>query len=287
MARSSATQLATLLDCKRQTLLNGYSSASLAPSGYARAGKKDRALTLLETYGLKTSQMLIPPDISACSIVLLGQFNPAIFHPVWLQSKEIEDEASSSDGELLTHRDIATFTIAARTYLIRADRFQIETHSIPWVSILDITTKIFSEHLFNTPVSAFGVNRTVHFKLPSVSSRIHLGRTLAPIEPWDDFGRSMDTDDINLTGGLQSLVMRRRTFVNGNTIETNVTIEPSIRVEGHTSVYMHVNTHHALTDLPNGYGSEKAMTLLAERFDPSLQEADAIIDAIMKRGKAQ
>ena len=249
--------------------------------------RETRALTSLETYGLKTSQMLIPPDISTCSIVLLGQFNPAIFHPAWLQGKKIEEEDSSLDSELLTHRDIATFTIDARTYLVRTDRFQIETRSIPWVSILDITTKIFSEHLFNTPVSAFGVNRTVHFRLPSISSRIQLGRMLAPIEPWDGFGRSMDTDDISFTGGLQSLVMRRRSSVNGNTIETNVTIEPSIRVEGTTAVYMHVNAHHALTDLPNSYGSEKAMTLLAERFDPALQEADTIIDTIMKKGKTQ
>ena len=172
-------------------------------------------------------------------------------------------------------------------YLVRTDRFQIETRSIPWISILDITAKIFSEHLFNTPINAFGVNRTVHFKLPSMSSRIQLGRMLAPLEPWDDFGRGMDTDDVSFTGGLQSLVMRRKSSLKGNTLETNVTIEPSIRVEGNTAVYMHVNAHHALTDLPNDHGSEIAMELLARRFEPALEEADTIIEAIMKKAKAQ
>lgn len=229
--------------------------------------------------------MLIPPDISACSIVLLGQFNPAIFHPAWLQSKNIEHQDSSPDGPLLAHQDVATFMIDARTYFVRTDRFQLETRSIPWVSILDITTKIFGEHLSHTPITAIGVNRTVHFKLPNISSRIQLGRKLAPLEPWDDFGREMDTDDINHTGGLQSLTMRRKSFFNGNAFETNVTVEPSVRVEGNTAVYIPVNTHHPLIDLPVGHGSEMAMTLLAQRFEPALEESDAIIDNIMQKGK--
>ena len=75
--------------------------------------------------------MLIPPDISACSIVLLGQFNPAIFHPAWLQSKNIAHQDSSPDDPLLAHQDVATFMIDARTYFVRTDRFQLETRSIP------------------------------------------------------------------------------------------------------------------------------------------------------------
>ncbi len=229
--------------------------------------------------------MLIPPDISACSIVLLGKFNPAIFHPAWLQSKNIEHQDSSPDGDLLVHQDVTTFTIDAHTYLIRNDRFQLETRSIPWVSILDLVTKIFVEHLPHTPIDAIGVNRTVHFALPSISSRIKLGRMLAPVEPWGDFGRGMDTDELSQTGGIQTLTMRRKTFLDGQGFETNVTIEPSVRVRENTAVYMHVNAHHALGDLPAGYGSETAMALLAQRFEPALEEADAIIENIMKKGK--
>jgi len=229
--------------------------------------------------------MLIPPDISACSIVLVGQFNPAIFHPAWLQSKNIEHPDSSHDDDLLVHQDVATFTIDAHTYLIRHDRFQLETRSIPWVSILDIVIKIFAEHLPHTPINAVGVNRTVHFKLSNLSARVRLGRMLAPIDPWEDFGRGMDADEISQIGGLQTLTMRRKSSVDGRDFDTNVTVEPSVRVKGNTAVYMHVNAHHALGDLPAGYGSEAAMSLLAERFEPALEEADAIIENIMKKGK--
>ena len=231
--------------------------------------------------------MLIQPEISACSIVLLGQFNPAIFHPAWLQSKAIEPELPETNSDLLTHRDVATFSIDTRTYHVRTDLFQVETLSAPWVTILDITTKIFREHLHHTPITGFGVNRTVHFRLPNMLSRIRLGRMLAPIEPWDEFGEGMDSDDKNFTGGLQSLIMRRKFFIDGNALETNVTIEPSMKVKGNTAVYMHVNAHHALSNLLEGHGSDAAMILLAKRFEPAIEEADSIIETIMNKGKQQ
>ena len=149
--------------------------------------------------------MVIHPDISACSIVLAGQFNPSIFHPSWLHSKGIEYKDPSPDDDLLSHRDVSTFTIDTRSYIIRTDRFQLETRSLPWITILDITAKIFGEYLTHTPITAVGINRTVHFKLPTMCSRIKLGRQLAPLEPWGNFGIDMDTEDINLTGGLQRL----------------------------------------------------------------------------------
>ena len=231
--------------------------------------------------------MVTQREISSCSIVLLGQFNPAIFHPAWLESKGIEQEAPASDGDLLTHRDVANFSVDTRSYLVRSDRFQIETRSAPWVTILDITTKIFGENLIHTPIAGFGVNRTVHFRLPSIASRIRFGRMLAPIEPWGQYGQEMDTEDIDLTGGLQRLVMRRKSLLNGNSLETNVTIEPSVQITDNTGVYMHVNGHHMLADLPEGHGSEEAMTLLAERFDLATEEAETIIGTMIEKGKQQ
>ncbi len=228
------------------------------------------------------------PVISSCSIVLLGQFNPAIFHPAWLEARGIEESATTSpDGDLLTHPSIANFSIDTRSYRVRTDLFQIETLVAPWVMVLDITTKIFAENLVHTPITGFGINRSVHFSLPSKSSRIRLGRILAPIEPWGEYGQGMDADDASLTGGLQTLMMRRSSLLDGHVLETNVTIEPSIKIPGNTGVYMHVNCHHSLADLPHGHGSEQAMNLLSKRFDTATKEAETIIEAMMKKGKEQ
>ncbi len=174
--------------------------------------------------------MVNPPEISSCSIVLLGKFNPAIFHPAWLEAKAIESEATPAGGDLFIHHDIASFSIDTRHYVVRTDRFQMETLAAPWVTILDVTTKIFVEHLLHTPITGFGVNRTVHFGLPSMSSRNQLGRILAPIGPWGEYGQGMDTEDITLTGGLKSLLMQK------SRCWTNISWKPMSR-SSHLSRY--------------------------------------------------
>ncbi|MCY3768618.1 MAG: hypothetical protein OXG56_04520 [Gammaproteobacteria bacterium] len=81
--------------------------------------------------------------------------------------------------------------------------------------------------------------------------------------------------------------MKRRSLLDGNSLETNVTIGPSVKIVENTGVYMHVNCHHSLTDLPDGHGSEQAMTLLAQRFQTATEEAETIIEAMMKKGTEQ
>ncbi len=230
--------------------------------------------------------MLIQPEISSCSIVLVGQFNPAIFHPAWLQGKDIEPETSEVNGDLLSHRDLTRFTIDTRSYFIRTDRFQLETLTAPWICICDITAKIFGEYLHHTPITGLGINRIVHFKLPSAASRVKLGRTIAPIEPWGDFGQEMEAGDNRSFGGLKSLTMQLSAIqFDGYFSETNVVLEPSSQITEDTGVYLHVNAHHALNDLPESHGSREAMALLAKRFDSAVEKADTIIDLIMQEGR--
>ena len=95
----------------------------------------------------------------------------------------------------------------------------------------------------------------------------------------------MDTDEDTLTGGLQSLVMRRKSLLHEHSLETNVTIGPSAKITDHTGVFMHVNCHHSLAELPADHGSEQAMTLLTERFEQATEEAETIINAMMKTGR--
>ena len=48
------------------------------------------------------------PELSSCSIVLIGLFNPAIFHPAWLKAKNIHPEVDESPTNLqVVHNDFA------------------------------------------------------------------------------------------------------------------------------------------------------------------------------------
>src|SRR5215207_2918217 len=62
--------------------------------------------------------------------------------------------------------------------------------------ILDDVLAIFSE-LPHSPIKLFGVNLEVHFKLQAPAQRLALGRTLAPVAPWGEFGKCLESKDLD------------------------------------------------------------------------------------------
>ena len=226
----------------------------------------------------------IEPEISGCSVVMVGDFNPAIFHPSWLKSEGIENDISKENIDLqVVCRDISSFRIDTRTYTVMPERFTLATSAAPWVSIKDIVEKIFGDCLVHTPIHAFGVNRNLHFAVESTEVRTKIGRQLAPIGIWREFGSEMETDDPSLVGGLQSLTMRRRKRHDSIILETNAKIEPSTRLSGDKGIYMEVNHHHALLDYDGSEGTGPAIDLLMNSFDRLVVEAGSIMNTIMEQ----
>lgn len=230
--------------------------------------------------------MRIEPEISGCSIVLVGDFNPVIFQPAWLAAHDIDGSGEAVSVQII-HRDICQFTIETRNYFVEKDRLIVETMSAPWVLISDIVGRIFLEFLSHTPVRAFGINRDVHFTLPSPEHRVDLGRRLAPLPPWGTFGKSMHSDDPEMVGGLQRLNMRSKSRIEGAKVETNAIVEPSLRLNTDAAVYMRINSHHEISNLADGHGATEAVGLMTKRFETVIDESDAIVDQMMKEGLKQ
>ena len=226
----------------------------------------------------------IEPEISGCSVVMLGDFNPAIVHPSWLHAASVEADISEAITDIqVVIREISSFRIDTRTYTVMPDRFTLETSTAPWVAIADITRQIFEELLVHTPIREFGINRTVHFNVSSIEARTKIGRELAPIEPWGEFGSEMEPDDPSMIGGLQSLTMRRQRRLDAAFLNTNAKIEPSVKLKGNTGIFMEVNHHHTLLDYDQGDGARPAVETLVNSFELRVAEADSIINAIMER----
>ena len=217
--------------------------------------------------------------------MLIGGFNPAIFHPAWLKAMNVEPDANENSMNLqVVHNEIASFSIDTVSYLVEGSRFIIETTSGPWIRIADKTRAIFGDHLSYTPVTAFGINRTIHFRLGSSQARHDLGRKLAPIEPWGSFGEQLEAEDRQLIGGMTKLVMTRKSLISQARVNTNVTLEPSVRIAPEDDgVYVQFNSHHEIEALPDGHGCETALELIGDRFEEVTNEADQIFSWIMKK----
>jgi hypothetical protein len=223
-------------------------------------------------------------DIVQASIVMLGQFNPAIISPAWLARHEIisEDEFKAAEVEVI-HRQITKFAIDSVLIACEPTRFSIEMTSEPIIRLVDLVLQIFRDTLKETPVMAVGINYAEHWRLETWQQRVALGRKLAPKEPWEPWAKSWDVSDPEKVGGLNSLtVMEHYTDRNGR---RQAEIGPSVELADKTrGVYLRVN-HHRDTEWKEGDGAEAATTIVADEFDKAISAARDIIGSIREFAK--
>ncbi|MCJ2102702.1 hypothetical protein [Methylobacterium sp. E-046] len=227
--------------------------------------------------------MRIEPEIGGVAVVLLGNFNPAIFSPQWFARREIVSEAEADEAQIgVIHPEVVMFRLGSKNIHVEQNRFQVDTNEAPWVTALDVVAKTFGEFLVYTPVTSFGINRQVHFRLKSEPARFALGRKLAPTTPWGDWGQELDERPKELRSGVIDLTMRevwKNEVLNGY---TQATVQPSNILPGNTGVYIRINDHSNINVPQDGEGAERIIQTLCDKFDDVINRAEWIIDQIMK-----
>lgn len=225
--------------------------------------------------------MRYEPQVQLASIVLLGRFNPAIFSPAWFAKVGIISDAELYESKIsIVHPEVTQFSLDKFKIDVFPERFAITTSNEPFIQILDDTLSTFHQ-LPHSPVKVFGINYEIHFNLNSGDQRIALGRALAPVTPWKDFGQRLGGGRPDQVGGLVSLVMQE-TPTDRDLGYRQVKIERSAILGAPTSVMMHVNDHFEIANHKGEDGAETGMKLLRERFDGSLIEAKKIVAQLMK-----
>ena len=225
--------------------------------------------------------MRIEPEISGVSVVLRGNFNPAIFTPAWFALHNLLPRSVAENAKLeVTHEQISVFSTDWLRLEVQVRQFSAETLQAPYVRLRDLVTCLFGEHLYHTPIEALGINRRVHFQVDTPTERDRIGRTLVPVEPWGTWRR--DLGESGEQGGMTSVTM---TQVNpkgrapGGQI--NAKVEPSNRIgQGRTGIFIEVNDHFTLEDTSSVTGKQ-FMQLIDSNFDESLIRSERIIDHIM------
>lgn len=225
--------------------------------------------------------MLIVPEISGTSIVLVGSFNPAIFTPAWFEMHRLLPEGTAEFAKLeVAHAQATAFSAEWLNLNVMAERFSVETVQAPDVRVRDLVVRTFREHLNHTPLKALGINRSVHFNVKSLEDRDRIGRMLAPIEPWGKWAQELGLDGTH--GGMTSLTMTQADpggRPKGGRI--NVKIEPSTQIgEGRTGVYVNVNDHYQF-DADQPQATEAVIQVVENHFDASVTRSNALIDHIM------
>jgi hypothetical protein len=224
----------------------------------------------------------IEPDITGVSLVLIGKFNPSIFTPAWFGWQNLLPNRIVDVAELqIAQPQITAFRADWLELQIVQDRFSINTAQPPFVRLRDLAIKIFRERLPHTRLQSVGINRQVHFLANSFEERDHLGRLLAPIEPWGEWGRQLEPDGRH--GGMTSLTMTQVSPQDRPPDgRINVTVQPSMQIglDG-TGVYVQVNDHYTTDDPDSPTASSEIVNMLEKHFDESIRRAEQIIDHVM------
>ncbi len=231
--------------------------------------------------------MRIEPEFSDVSIVLLGKLNPAIFTPAWFALHELLPESVVDTAQLqVAHQQVTEFSTDWLRLQVTPERFSAETSLAPHIRLRDLVVRVFKDHLHHTPITAFGINWQVHFRVGSCAERERIGRTLAPVEPWGALAKQIRLDGER--SGMTSLTMMQgdpEGRPKGDSI--NITVEPSNRIgEGRLGVYVRVNDHYS-AESASSETTRHLMGLLEKNFETSITRSDGIIDHIMSLAQNQ
>jgi len=226
--------------------------------------------------------MRIPVEISGASIVMMGHFNPIIFRPEWFRDKSILIGNDFDRVEInLIHPEVVQFKIPWGQISVDRNRFMVLANQEPVIRIQDFFVHCF-QRLPETPVSALGLNREVHFDAGSLEARDRIGDILAPKEFWGDFV----THDGRRAGGLRTLVMEQSIGINNHSARLDrkkgwirVHVEPSSQIP--TGTFVLVNDHYDLTSEGTLSDAKAAADIVAVEWPESKSRAEGLIDRIM------
>lgn len=204
------------------------------------------------------------------SIVLVGSFNPPIFQPAWFAAHDLltEREAEAAEIEVI-HTDVVVFRLEWGDVQVARDRFAVNSARAPDPVVLrDLVEGTFNI-LSHTPVTAMGINRNVHFEMPSLGSWDNVGANLVPRDFWSEFLEEP---------GMRSLTVeaRRDDELPGY---IRVKVEPSNKFE--PGVFIQVNHHlghiEPTADAPN----EKVVGALESAWESCQQRASEIVERVI------
>jgi hypothetical protein len=208
-----------------------------------------------------------PDKATGASVVFLGSFNPVIFQPAWfMRHRLIPDDEESIEMEAVA-QPVAAWSQPPLRVVVQPEKceFTASDEVASFATLNDLAQGVFSL-LSHVPLTAFGVNRFVHFQMESEDAWHDLGFSLFRPDPWAGV-----LDDARMrTVQVQS---RRPNNEDGAMI---VTVQPSAQFTN--AVFVATNDHYDIN--AKAADADEALTRLAEVFEQSLERSDEIIERV-------
>jgi hypothetical protein len=215
--------------------------------------------------GLKT-------DAEGISLVLVGSFNPAIYHPEWFGRRGlIRDEEVKSATLEVVHNEITSQVIGSIKIQVRSDRFMASTANAGDYEVLRDLVEGTFKILPDTPIRMMGINFDAHYRMPSIEAWHALGHRLAPKELWTPILEKPGTVSLTIEGDRDA----KKGYLR-------VKVESSARIKNGVGVYINVNDHYEIVEHKPEDGCAEIMEKLTANWAPSLKRSRSITEAIAR-----
>jgi hypothetical protein len=216
------------------------------------------------------------PEAEGLDVVVVGSFNPAIFHPEWfLRHGLIAEEDAKEATVNLVSREVSDVLLCGLRLVCISERLSLGTSNISQSARLqDLLLNIFTL-LPHVPVTACGINPWVHYAISNTEYWHKIGHTLAPKElVWDDL-----LDD----PGMQSLTIKAPHHGEFSG-EVNVTVEPSSRFS--PGVFVKSNRHFSVpANMIYAGAAERMVNFVKGEWEPACAMARRVAERIFEKIK--
>ncbi|MFM8476276.1 MAG: hypothetical protein ACKOEO_10825 [Planctomycetaceae bacterium] len=211
-------------------------------------------------------QQNVRHEQSAFSVVILGDFNPAIFHPLWFaQQGLIASEEVEAVSDLETNENVSRFLLNDVHFQVERHRFGLTTKNPARAIFLrDLAVGAFTV-LEYTPLNAVGLNKDMVFSMGGLGSWHGVGDCFAPKQPWQGILESPGMLNVTMGG--------KRAECSADSVI--VSIRPFMGIDNGVLVAVNQQYNLKTTDtISTAQRNSRALQILSEDWTPFLAFAE-------------
>ena len=227
--------------------------------------------------------MLPSIEIFDASVVFVGDFNPAIFSPDWLERNQLlgssDAQVAREDKNLIISHEITRYETDWFHFQVLQQQFSVSSKGVVSLNLRDLAIGITSL-VPQTPVRALGLNFMAHYKMQSLADYHKLGDVLAPKNIWNKLFQN-DT----YSAGLEAMTIRIDPCKRGEEPKfkdaQRITLQPSSRVT--PGVFFSLNNHFDIGSRNDSSATtaEQAVKIIGEQWETSVKRSTEIFESVI------
>jgi len=219
-------------------------------------------------------------EILTSSIVAVGDFNPMIFSPDWLETNGligegdaiVAREGTEQHRPLVSHQ-VTNFEVDWFTLQVLENQFVLSSRGVLSPAFRDLAVGIL-QLVPHTPINAIGLNFIGHFKFDDIDAYHKIGDEFAPKSVWSE----LYPDQMI---GLEQLTIRVQQGTREEGVASNdekrITLQKSSKFN--IGVALSYNDHHDVTVGEEGFTTaERAAKVADEQWTVAWDDAIRVFD---------